>query len=225
MLTSRSSPAARARLVQAGATISTPGVAGGSTSVPSMTSRPPGATSGAVALERRTRQGDDRTSTRSTTGDPIGRSATMTVQAAAPPRISGPYDGIHSTSRSAAIAARARTVPANSSPWPPKPDTMTAVSIRRVPPRAPGRPGPRADTSRRRPTGARSIRPASCSSRPDSSTGPRRCRTTAAGGLDLARAPEHRLGLADRRRAWPASRARRSRLPGRIASISVIGIG
>ncbi len=33
----------------------------------------------------------------STIGEPIGRSATMTVHDAVPPRISGPYDGIHDT--------------------------------------------------------------------------------------------------------------------------------
>ena len=45
----------------------------------------------------------------STIGEPIGRSATMTVHDAVPPRISGPYDGIHDTFRPSITAASART--------------------------------------------------------------------------------------------------------------------
>ena len=51
------------------------------------------------------------------------------MQDAVPPRISGPYEGIQRTSRSSFIAARARTLPANRIPWPPKPAKMIERSI------------------------------------------------------------------------------------------------
>src|SRR3972149_2596786 len=66
---------------------------------------------------------------RSTTGEPISSSATITVQDAVPPRISGPYEGIQNASSPSAIAARARICPANRSPCPPNPAKTTERSL------------------------------------------------------------------------------------------------
>ena len=71
---------------------------------PLTTSSPPGARSGSNFA----RDGGFRATTlsaESTIGEPIGRSATMTVHEAVPPRISGPYDGIHETVRFSMTAA------------------------------------------------------------------------------------------------------------------------
>ena len=48
---------------------------------------------------------------RSTTGEPMGPSPTITVQDAVPPRISGPYEGIQKTSSPSLMPARASTCP------------------------------------------------------------------------------------------------------------------
>ena len=103
-----------------------------SMSVVLTTSSPPTATSGAYfAIDG----GLSTTawSARSTIGEPIGRSATMTVHDAVPPRISGPYEGIQRTSRPSSSAASASTLPANRIPWPPNPATIVERSIRSPP--------------------------------------------------------------------------------------------
>ena len=58
----------------------------------------------------------------------------MTVHEAVPPRISGPYDGIHRTSRPSRSAASASTLPANRIPWPPNPAKIVDRSILTPPP-------------------------------------------------------------------------------------------
>src|SRR3990172_9184140 len=64
-----------------------------------------------------------------TTGEPISSSATITVQWAVPPRISGPYDGIQVTCLPFSSAVNANSVPANSAPCPPNPEMISSVCM------------------------------------------------------------------------------------------------
>ena len=91
------------------------------------TSRPPGARSGSYFAIDGGLSATTLSAT-STIGEPIGWSAMTTVHDAVPPRISGPYDGIHETSRPSSRAAWARTWPANRRPWPPKPPRIVPCS-------------------------------------------------------------------------------------------------
>ncbi len=63
----------------------------------------------------------------STKGLPMGSSESVTEQFAVPPRISGPYEGSQDTSRPARRPAYATTLPANRTPWPPKPANTASI--------------------------------------------------------------------------------------------------
>ncbi len=64
-----------------------------------------------------------------TTGEPTGSLDTMTLQFAVPPRISGPYDGIHETCLSSIIPAYVTSCPSSSTPCPPKPALINLLII------------------------------------------------------------------------------------------------
>ena len=116
MLTNRSSPASRARAEQGIATTSMSVRRGSASMSEALTmSRPPGTSSGSNLAS----DGGLRATTlsaASTIGEPMGRSATMTVHEAVPPRISGPYEGIHDTSRPSMTAASREDLPGEQQP-------------------------------------------------------------------------------------------------------------
>ena len=64
-----------------------------------------------------------------TMGDAMGSSETTTEQLAVPPRISGPYDGIHDTFLPSCILAYDRICPITMTPWPPNPAMMSSSTI------------------------------------------------------------------------------------------------